>query len=126
MLKALKIKKRRKGFTLIELVLVIAIIGILGAMVFPQFASIAKDAEEKANIASARTIESAVNLVLLEKDTLSSTDINKYLSNIEVVLCGEEDGHEDCKGWCLTLKDNDNIDDIEIRKDGKLVVDENK
>lgn len=118
MLKALKTKKRRKGFTLIEMVVVVAIIGILATVVIPQFASITKDAEDKVNIASARTIESAINLALLEKDTLNSDDINKYLSNIEVKICDGEVGHDHSEIWCVTLKSNDVFD---IRKEGVSV-----
>ncbi|MDU7886073.1 MAG: prepilin-type N-terminal cleavage/methylation domain-containing protein, partial [Clostridium perfringens] len=47
--------KKKKGFTLIELIIVIAIIAILAAIAIPNFLSIQRKSRVKADIASAKT-----------------------------------------------------------------------
>lgn len=65
MLKNLK-NKKKKGFTLIELIIVIAIIAILAAVAIPKFSSISKDAKIKSDIANAKTISNAVSALIAE------------------------------------------------------------
>ncbi len=51
-----KQNKKKKGFTLIELIIVIAIIAILAAIAIPNFLSIQRKSKVKADIASAKNI----------------------------------------------------------------------
>ncbi|WP_207706229.1 prepilin-type N-terminal cleavage/methylation domain-containing protein [Clostridium sp. HBUAS56017] len=59
MLKNSMKKKRGKGFTLIELIIVIAIIAILAALIIPKFGDIKEKANAKADISNAKNIQSA-------------------------------------------------------------------
>ena len=56
----MKIKKQKKGFTIVELVIVIAIIGILSAILIPTFAGLVK----RANIAADTALVKDLNTVL--------------------------------------------------------------
>ncbi|HOK63242.1 MAG TPA: prepilin-type N-terminal cleavage/methylation domain-containing protein, partial [Soehngenia sp.] len=67
-------KRNKKGFTLIELVVVIAILGILAALAIPRFVGTQENAKKQTHNANVRTIESALSLYAAEK--------GKYTTNI--------------------------------------------
>ena len=48
--------KMQKGFTLIELMIVVAIIGILAAITIPQFSEYTKKGEDKAAMSDLRNL----------------------------------------------------------------------
>jgi len=52
--------RNRKGFTLIELIVVIAILGILAVLAIPRFAGTQLRAQQRTHNANVRTIESAI------------------------------------------------------------------
>lgn len=55
-------KNNKKGFTLVELVIVVAVMAILVAVAVPTISSISKTAQDSVNDSNARTIESVIKL----------------------------------------------------------------
>ena len=67
------LRKKKKGFTLIELIIVIAILAILAAVAIPRLASMtnkAKDSAEKSNI---KSITNAATILYAEGDLPADT-----------------------------------------------------
>jgi type IV pilus assembly protein PilA len=61
----LKIKNSEKGFTLVELVVVIAIIAVLSTLLIPRVIKYIEDAERTKEIASARIIAGDITAYII-------------------------------------------------------------
>lgn len=80
-------KKKRGGFTLIEIIVVISIIAILAFIAIPKFGNIQENAKQKADVATAKNIAMAINTELSKGELLTKIDeriVKKYFNNEEI------------------------------------------
>ncbi len=88
--------KRKHGFTLIELVIVVAILGILASIAIPRFLDAQATARGSKIVADMRTLESAFSLYLMDNSVslgehdaaILVTGTKKYMAAIPAVPAG--------------------------------------
>ena len=71
-----KINKRRGGFTLVEIMIVVAIIALLAAIAVPGFLRARKRAQASRVLNDLRLIDSAVDQYAIETNKTSGTTVN--------------------------------------------------
>ena len=83
-------KNNKKGFTLVELVIVVAVMAVLVAVAIPTVGSIVNSAKENTAMSNARTIGSMIKLYMAEKEaTVSDTSVKAALDQAKL---GIEEG----------------------------------
>ena len=75
-------KKKRAGFTLVEMVIVVTILGILSGIGFMKFGNVQETSRKNADYAAAANLATAANLYLLENPNIDVN--NKTISNAPV------------------------------------------
>lgn len=110
-------KKSVKGFTLIELMIVVAIIGILAAIAIPKFADLVTKSKESAVKGSLGSVRSAVSIYYSDTEgvfpstgSLSTalTAGSKYLKELPYVAIPKPANHTNTNTVADTLADAGN------------------
>ena len=91
----MKRKNGQKGFTLVELIVVMAILAILAAIAVPKYSQVTENAKKSAIDANVRTIVSAVQLYQAANEGKLPTvegDISAFLQKGLASMAGQPDG----------------------------------
>ena len=75
-------KQARRGFTLIELMIVIAIIGVLAAIAVPNFRAARNRANLRACMANQKTLSGAIEMYNLDRNT-KMEDLGKVINDLK-------------------------------------------
>ena len=88
-----KNKKDEKGYTLIEMIVVISILAILGAVVVPQFTTISAKARLSADLTSIKTVQQQIDIYSIDKGTYPGGSVSNNMNINDKVVKALCDSH---------------------------------
>lgn len=104
MFNKLNIKRKRKGFTLIELVIVLAVLAIIALIAIPNFTKVRNDSLAKADARTAEEIENITLMAIANQDIIvpaSGTEgsftigENTVITEVDTIDFGKNDSRLD-------------------------------
>ena len=99
------LKKKKKGFTLVEVIIVLAIIAIIAAIAIPNLTKVRQQSKIKADRQSVETLERTINMLI--------TDGTIPFSGSEIVFTMTDAGSITASGVASTV-----IDEVKSYLDG--------
>ena len=106
-------KKKRAGFTLVEMVIVVTILGILSGIGFMKFGNVQETSRKNADYAAAANLATAANLYLLENPNIDVN--NKTISIYEL----KKEGYINSIPKSQSQNKEFVIKIVEVEEDGK-------
>ena len=77
-----RIHRNNRGFTLVELLLVVAVMGVLAAVIVPSMTGIVGHSQTKAAQAELSTVQAAMNAMMAKEGLSSVTAVSSASSNM--------------------------------------------
>ena len=77
-----KKNKKKKGFTLIELVIVLAVLAIIALIAIPNFNKVRTDSQKKADERTSEVIERVTTMAIANQDMIVTSDVTFNLRPI--------------------------------------------
>ncbi|WP_041643885.1 type II secretion system protein [Mahella australiensis] len=114
-----KKNRKRRGFTLIELVVVIAILGILVAIAVPKLGGSREKAAISAHNANVRTLESAATMYIADNGNPTSEKSDSGTGDIAAYV---QEWPKPPKGTGVSAVESATTYTVKISTDGKVTV----
>lgn len=114
-------KKLQKGFTLIELMIVVAIIGVLSAIAIPAYQNYVKKSEAATGLATAKALVTNVDMYIQEEGSFPTTnDLDKLGAKTDMNALGSLTL---VAGTAATSSASGSLGSIQFEFDGNSTID---